>query len=61
MKAANKKRIDLIENSLNNREKRKPHARVLYNPAIPNFNPRVHGVDAKVILMLPDNGRRSRP
>jgi len=50
-----------MEKKLNTREKRKSHARVLYDPTIPNFHPRIHGVDAKVILMLPDNGRRSRP
>jgi hypothetical protein len=59
MKRGNPKRIELLENILNTRKKRRQHAKVLYDSTIPNFNPRIHGVDADVILMLPDNGRRS--
>ena len=32
-------------------------ATVIYDSSIPNFDPRSLGVDADVVLMLPDNGR----
>lgn len=58
MKPVNKKRIENLEKVLKKQTKRPRFAKVIHDASIPNFDPRDFGIDADVILMLPDNGRR---
>ncbi len=57
MKAFYKKRIESLENFLNMQSKRKQFAKVVCIPGY-NFDSATIKVDAKVVLILPDNGRR---
>ncbi len=57
MKSVNIKRIKILENTLKLSSNRPAFATVIYDPSIPNFDPKSLGIDADVILMLPDNGR----
>ncbi len=61
MKSFIKKRLEKLEKNFPNKTVRQRSARVIYDPSIPNFDPRKLGINADVILMLPDNGRRSLP
>ena len=58
MKASIKKRLEKLEKNFPEKTGRQRFAKVIYDPSIPNFDPRMLGIDADVILMLPDNGRR---
>ncbi len=58
MKTSNKKRIENLENILAAKIDRPKCARAIYDPNIPNFDTKSLGIDAEVILMMPDNGRR---
>lgn len=58
MKASIKKRLEKLERSLQLKNSRKRVAKIIYDPSIPNFDPMMLGIDADIVLMAPDNGRR---
>jgi len=58
MKSSVKKRVENLENILKIKSDRKRCARVVYD-ASSGFDPSTLKIDAEVVLILPDNGRRS--
>lgn len=58
MKQLNKKRIESLENVLMAKRRRPRSAMVCYDPAISNFKIDSLGIDADIVLILPDNGKR---
>ncbi len=58
MKTSNKKLIENLEKNLAAKMNRPKCARMIYDSSNPNIDPKSLGIDAEVILMLPDNGRR---
>lgn len=58
MKPFIKKRLEKLEKNFPNKMVRQRYAKVIHDPSIPNFDPKMLGIDADVILILPDNGRR---
>jgi hypothetical protein len=57
MKSSVKKRVESLENMLKIKSNRKRSARVVYD-ASSGFDPSTLKIDAEVVLILPDNGRR---
>lgn len=58
MKASIKKRIEILENSLNRQSNRPLFALVIYNSAVPEIERASIFIDAVAVLYLPDNGMR---
>ncbi len=58
MTPANKKRIEQLEKALTSKKKRPRCARVCYDPSIPNFDPDISEIEADIMFVLPNNGRR---
>lgn len=59
MKASIKNRFEKLEKNFNiQKNGRLRHIAVTHDPAIRNFDPMTIGIDADVMLILPDNGRR---
>lgn len=59
MKASIKKRLEKLEKNCNiQKNGRLRHVAVTHDPSIHNFDPKTIGIDADVMLILPDNGHR---
>lgn len=59
MKHLNKKRIHSLEKMMTAKKSRPRCATVCFDPYIPHFDSNTLKIDADVVLILPDNGRRS--
>jgi hypothetical protein len=59
MKLSIKKHLEKLEKNFNvQKNGRLRCAAVTHDPSIHNFDPMTIGIDADVMLILPDNGRR---
>lgn len=59
MRAVNKKRLANLERAMIPKRSQPRCAMVCLHGESLDFNQKVHQIDAKVVLVLPDNGRRS--
>ena len=60
MKPTNKKRIEYLEKTSTPKRIRPKYAMVIHDPSIHNLDPDLLEIDADVVLILPDNGRRCK-
>jgi hypothetical protein len=58
MKSFIKNRLEKLEGNFSEKTGHQRFVKVIYDPSIPDFDSQMLGIDADVILMVPDNGRR---